>query len=120
MKRLILGLLVVTAPVHAYDWPWQDTPRESYSFCRGFAQSGLADVSETGPTRIKLWLDWNDATRAQFSQGALDLARYDAGKARFNEVSSANDTGAMADVVDNQCKLGSSSWLGQIGSELTK
>lgn len=108
MKRLILGLVVVTAPVHALDWPWQDTPRESYSFCRGFVHSGLADVSEKGAMRIKLWLDWNDATRAQFSQGGLDQARYDAGRARFNELSSANDTAALADVVDKQCKLGTS------------
>ncbi len=94
MKRLILSLMVVTAPVHAFDWPWQDTPRESYSYCRGFMHSGLADVSENGAARIKLWLDWNDATRAQFSQGALDEAQYEAGKAHFSELLSANDTDA--------------------------
>lgn len=108
MKRLILSLVVVAAPVHAFDWPWQDTQRESYSYCRGFVHSGLTEVSEKGAARIKLWLDWNDATRAQFSQGALDQAQYDAGKARFGELLGANDTAALADVIDKQCDFGNS------------
>jgi hypothetical protein len=108
MKRLILSLMVVAAPVHAFEWPWQDNHRESYSFCRGFVHSGLADVSKNGAARIQLWLDWNDATRAQFSQGALEQAQYEAGKARFNELLSANDPQAMAAVIENECNFGTS------------
>lgn len=108
MKRLILSLVVVAAPVHAFDWPWQDTPRESYSYCRGFAHSGLADVSEQGAARIQLWLDWNGATRTQFSEGELDQAQYEAGKARFSELLSANDADAMKDMIKNTCNLSTS------------
>ena len=108
MKRLILSLVVVAAPVHAFDWPWQDTHRESYSYCRGFVHSGLAQVSQQGASRIQLWLDWNGATRTQFSEGKLDEAQYEAGKARFSELLSATGTQALADVVENDCNLGTS------------
>ncbi len=108
MRRLILTLMIVAAPAHAFDWPWQDTPRESYSYCRGFVHSGLAQVSEHGVSRIQLWLDWNDATRAQFTGGEIDQVQYEAGRARFSELLSANDTDALLDMVDNQCNFSDS------------
>jgi hypothetical protein len=95
----------VAAPAHSFDWPWQETPRESYSYCRGFVHSGLAQVAEKGAARIQLWLDWNDATRTQFSEGQLDQAQYDAGQARFGELLAANDTATLESVIAKECNF---------------
>ena len=103
MKRLILTLMIVAAPAHSFEWPWQDTPRESYSYCRGFVHSGLAQVSERGAARIQLWLDWNDATRTQFSAGQLDQAQYDAGQARFGELLASSHIATLESVIQRDC-----------------
>ena len=83
MKYLILTLLIVASPSQAFDWPWQDKPHEDYSYCKGFAYSGLASTAVTSVSRIQLWLDWNNVVRTQFEKGTLDGARFELGKARF-------------------------------------
>jgi hypothetical protein len=106
MKYLILTLLIVAYPSQAFDWPWQDQQHEDYSYCKGFAHSGLASTAVTSVARIQLWLDWNNVVRAQFEKGSLDEARYELGKARFESLLGANDPAAILDAAKDECDFG--------------
>ena len=103
MKYLILTLLIVASPSQAFDWPWQDKPHEDYSYCKGFAYSGLASTAATSVSRIQLWLDWNNMVRAQFEKGTLDEARFELGKTRFESLLAANDPGAILEAAREEC-----------------
>ncbi len=52
MKKLILALLVVAAPVQAFDWPWQQQTKQDYGYCKGFISSGL--VLSTSPIIVMM------------------------------------------------------------------
>lgn len=108
MKYLILSLIILAVPSQAYDWPWQDHQAEDYSYCKGFAFSGLSSSAVTSVTRIKLWLDWNTVVRTQFEKGTLDQGRYEAGKADFDNLLAANDNDAIRKTARQTCKFGSS------------
>ena len=41
MKPLLLALVIVSLPAHAFQWPWQHQQRENYSYCKGFVFAGL-------------------------------------------------------------------------------
>lgn len=103
MKYLILSLMIVAFPSQAYDWPWQDKQHEDYSYCKGFAHSGLASTAVTSVSRIQLWLDWNNVVRTQFEKGTLDEARYAAGKARFESLLAKDEPGAMLKAAQDEC-----------------
>lgn len=107
MKYLILTLLIVASPSQAFDWPWQDKQHEDYSYCKGFAHSGLASTAVTSVSRIQLWLDWNNVVRTQFEKGTLDQTRYELGKARFDTLLAANDPGAILEAAREECDFGS-------------
>jgi len=61
MKRLILSLVVVAAPVHAFDWPWQDTPAKA--------------TVTAGVSRIQDWPRFRIMVQREFSCGWTGTAR---------------------------------------------
>ncbi len=103
MKYLMIALAIVALPAQAFDWPWEKKPQENYSYCKGFVHSGLASTAMTDGARIKLWMDWNSATRAQIAHGELDQAQYDAGMNSFSALLASNDTDGILEVVDGDC-----------------
>ena len=40
MKPLLLALVIVSLPAHAFQWPWHQQ-LENYSYCKGFVFAGL-------------------------------------------------------------------------------
>ena len=51
-------------------------------------------------------MDWNHAVRAQFEQGGLDQAQYDAGQNSFSALLASNDTDGILEVVNQDCDYG--------------
>jgi hypothetical protein len=103
MKCLLLALVIVALPAHAFDWPWQQKHRENYSYCKGFVFEGLSAGSVKDLSRIQLWLSWNNVVRAQFEQGGVNQEQYEAGKARFSGLLAANDMESLVQVADGEC-----------------
>ena len=106
MKYLMIARAIIALPAQAFEWPWEKKQLEEYSYCKGFVHSGLASSAMTDRSRIKLWLDWNHAVRAQFEQGGLDQAQYDAGQNSFGALLASNDTDGILEVVNQDCDYG--------------
>ena len=103
MKRLLLALVIVALPAHAYDWPWQQDQREDYSYCKGFVSAGLGSFPVADLSRIDLWLSWNHVVQRQFENDELVQDQYDAGRERFTSLLAANDLDSLLEVVDHDC-----------------
>jgi hypothetical protein len=103
MKRLLLALVIVAVPAHAFEWPWQHKQLENYSYCKGFVSAGLGAFPVQDLSRIQLWLSWNYVVHAQLEQGELVQEQYEAGRTRFSELLAANDLAALVRVANTDC-----------------
>lgn len=108
MKKLIFALLLITAPVHAFEWPWQSQTHEDYAYCKGFISSGLAAHPVQGLSRTKLWLNWNHVIQAGYTSSDSDDAQYHEGASKFDTLAGASDTQALVDIANGECDLGDS------------
>lgn len=106
MKRLLLALVIVAAPAHAFQWPWEHQQREDYSYCKGFVFAGLGAFPVKDLSRIQLWLSWNNVVQAQFEEDGLNQAQYEAGKERFDSLLAANDLDSLLEMADRECNFG--------------
>lgn len=106
MRHLTLALLILAAPVQAFNWPWESQEATDYDFCKGFVFEGLAAFPVPGLSRTKLWLSWNQAVRAEFARGSRDQQQYEAGKQQFDSLLAANDTDNLLAMVNGECDLG--------------
>ena len=106
MRHLMLALLILAAPVQAFQWPWESPDTTNYDYCKGFVYEGLAAFPVTGLSRTQLWLSWNQAVRAQFARGSLDQQQYEAGQQQFDSLLAANDTDHLLDLANGECDLG--------------
>ena len=105
MRHLTLALLMIAAPVHAFDWPWESRETSDYAYCKGFIYEGLAAFPVQGVSRTQLWLSWNEAVRAGFALGELDPQQYEEGRQQFESLLAANDTDKLQQVTNGECDL---------------
>lgn len=108
MKKLIFALLLIAAPVQAFEWPWQSQTHEDYAYCKGFISSGLAAYPVQGLSRTKLWLNWNHVIQAGYATTDSDNAQYSEGASKFDTLAGSSDTLSLLDIANGGCDLGDS------------
>jgi hypothetical protein len=106
MKKLILALLVIAAPVQAFEWPWQAQSKADYGYCKGFISSGLAAFPIKRLSRTQLWLSWNHVIQAGYVTTDAGNAQYSEGKSKFDTLLASSDTPSLVDIAGGECDLG--------------
>ena len=108
MKQLILALLVLAAPVQAFEWPWQTESQKNYDYCKGFIFASLGAFPMKGMSRTQLWLNWNHVIQAGLVTVNTGNEQYDAGRSKFDTLLASNDDQTLVDIANGECDLGDS------------